>query len=93
MSIVIKIERMRKILSAVSMLCLALSAMAQPAGGFGGFQKSNVHLEASQQWKDISYVDDGQSYHTCDIYLPKIEREHYPVVIHIYGSAWFNNNG
>lgn len=93
MSIVIKIERMRKILSAVSMLCLALSAMAQPAGGFGGFQKPNVHLEASQQWKDISYVDDGQSYHTCDIYLPKIEREHYPVVIHIYGSAWFNNNG
>ena len=29
---------------------------------------------------------------SCDIYLPKKEAESYPVVIHIYGSAWFSNN-
>ena len=25
-------------------------------------------------------------------YLPKVEKEKYPVVIHIYGSAWFSNS-
>ncbi len=74
------------------MLC-DLTAQAQPAGDFGGFQKPEVKLETSQQWKDINYADDGQAYHTCDIYLPKQEKDSYPVVIHIYGSAWFNNNG
>ncbi|MDE6806940.1 MAG: alpha/beta hydrolase, partial [Prevotella sp.] len=66
--------------------------MAQPAGGFGGFQIPKVQLETSQQWKDVNYAGDEQAYHTCDIYLPKEERESYPVVIHIYGSAWFSNN-
>ena len=74
------------------MLC-GLTAHAQPAGGFGGFQMPEVKLETSQQWKDINYADDGEAYHTCDIYLPKQEKDSYPVVIHIYGSAWFNNNG
>ena len=74
------------------MLC-GLAAHAQPAGGFGGFQMPEVKLETSQQWKDINYADDGEAYHTCDIYLPKQEKDSYPVVIHIYGSAWFNNNG
>ncbi len=69
-----------------------LSASAQPAGGFGGFQLPQVKLETSQEWKDVNYVGDGQAFHTCDIYLPKQERDSYPVVIHIYGSAWFSNN-
>ena len=51
-----------------------------------------VNLETSQQWKDVDYVGDGQAFHTCDIYLPKQEKESYPVVIHIYGSAWFSNS-
>ena len=72
--------------------CLAFCAMAQPAGGFGGFQMPEVKLETSQQWKDVNYAGDNQAYHTCDIYLPKKEAESYPVVIHIYGSAWFSNN-
>lgn len=74
------------------MLCLTAVAMAQPAGGFGGVQQQ-TKLETSQEWKDINYVGDGQTYHTCDIYLPKEQKDSYPVVIHIYGSAWFNNNG
>ena len=73
---------------------MAFVAMAQPPqGGFGGFQMPEVKLETSQQWKDVNYAGDTQGYHTCDIYLPKQEQESYPVVIHIYGSAWFNNNG
>ena len=74
------------------MLCLSAVATAQPAGGFGGVQQKE-RLETSQEWKDVNYVDDGQVYHNCDIYLPKQKKDSYPVVIHIYGSAWFNNNG
>lgn len=74
------------------MLCLGSFAMAQPAGGFGGFQMPQVKLETSQEWKDVNYVGDDQAYHTCDIYLPKQEQASYPVVIHIYGSAWFSNS-
>lgn len=50
-------------------------------------------LETSQVWKDVNYAGDDQAYHTCDIYLPKVKKKSYPVVIHIYGSAWFSNNG
>ena len=73
-------------------MLLAIGCQAQPAGGFGGFQQQ-VKLETSQEWKDVNYAGDDQTYHTCDIYLPKKEAAAYPVVIHIYGSAWFNNNG
>lgn len=77
---------------AVLSLFLATMASAQPAGGFGGVQVQSS-LETSQVWKDVNYVGDGNVYHTCDIYLPKQQKKAYPVVIHIYGSAWFNNNG
>ena len=74
------------------MLYLTSVIMAQPQGGFGGFQVPQVKLETSQEWKDVNYAGDNQAYHTCDIYLPKKEQASYPVVIHIYGSAWFSNN-
>ena len=57
-----------------------------------GFQAPQVKLETSQEWKDVNYAGDDKAYHTCDIYLPKKEQASYPVVIHIYGSAWFSNN-
>ena len=84
---------MKKTLLTIILPCLALAAMAQPAGGFGGFQMPEAKLETSQQWKDVNYAGDAQAYHTCNIYLPKEEKAAYPVVIHLYGSAWFNNNG
>lgn len=85
---------MKKALLSFLLPCIALTSMAQqPEGGFGGFQKREIKLETSQQWKDVDYVGDGQVYHKCDIYLPKQPKKKYPVVIHIYGSAWFNNNG
>ena len=82
---------MKKTLLSAVMLCLSLTGMAQPAGGFGGFQQQ-VKLETSQEWKDVNYAGDDKAYHTCDIYLPKKEAASYPVVIHIYGSAWFSNS-
>ena len=84
--------KMKKTLLSVLLLGCALCMDAQPAGGFGGFQMPQVKLETSQQWKDVNYAGDDQAYHTCDIYLPKQEKASYPVVIHIYGSAWFSNN-
>ena len=83
---------MKKVFMSICMMAVALCATAQPAGGFGGFQMPQANLETSQQWKDVNYAGDDQAYHTCDIYLPKKEQASYPVVIHIYGSAWFSNS-
>ncbi len=87
---------MKNILLSTLFAFASLYASAQPAGapagGFGGFQVPEVKLETSQQWKDINYAGDDKAYHTCDIYLPAKKQESYPVVIHIYGSAWFSNN-
>ena len=83
--------KLRNVISVLA-LFVATFASAQPAGGFGGFQVQSS-LETSQVWKDVNYAGDDNAYHTCDIYLPKQEKKSYPVVIHIYGSAWFNNNG
>lgn len=83
---------MKKTVLSTILLCTAVVAMAQPAGGFGGFQIPEIKLETSQEWKDVNYAGDNQAYHTCNIYLPKQTKDSYPVVIHIYGSAWFSNN-
>lgn len=85
---------MKSYLKGLALCATMMSAtaiFAQPAGGFGGFQQQ-AKLETSKEWKDVDYVGDGQAYHTCDIYLPKEEKAAYPVVVHIYGSAWFSNN-
>lgn len=63
-----------------------------PAGGFGGFQMNNDKLHFSQKFSDINYAGDGKEYHNLDIYLPEKVKDSYPVVVHIYGSAWFSNN-
>jgi acetyl esterase/lipase len=46
----------------------------------------------SKSWKDLNYSGDEMEYHRLDIYLPSVEKPLYPVVISIYGSAWFGNN-
>lgn len=51
-----------------------------------------VKLECSDKFIDVDYVGDNQVYHKLDIYLPKEKKDKYPVVVHIYGSAWFSNN-
>lgn len=47
----------------------------------------------SQKWSNINYVGDGQGYHNLDIYLPKTTQSKYPVVMYVYGSAWYSNSG
>ncbi|MCF0244732.1 MAG: alpha/beta hydrolase [Bacteroidaceae bacterium] len=85
---------MRKILVLLVLSVIGLNAKAQiDAGqhGFGGQQKA-IELPCSEKFLDVNYADDGQAFHTLDIYLPKQVKEKYPVVVHIYGSAWFSNN-
>lgn len=62
--------------------------------GFGGNQQGGRQAEYAEKFTDINYADDGQAYHNLDVYLPKVASAtgKYPVIIHIYGSAWFSNN-
>ena len=80
-------------LTALS-LAMTTGAMAQDFG-FGGQQVSQENMHYSEKFLDINYADDGQAFHTMDVYLPegKMPEGGWPVVLHIYGSAWFNNNG
>ena len=82
---------MKKLLVSLTCLLGALVLLAQPTG-FGGFQMPKVDVHCSQKIADVDYAGDGQVYHKLDIYLPKVEKATYPVVIHIYGSAWYSNN-
>lgn len=64
---------------------------ARQADSFGGWQMRN-DVRCSEKFTDLDYVGDGQIYHKLDVYLPEVEKESYPVAVHIYGSAWFSNN-
>ena len=83
---------MKKAFLALTALAASLSLWGQPAGGFGGFQMPQVDVHCSGKVADVDYAGDGQVYHRLDIYYPKVEKASYPVVVHIYGSAWFSNN-
>lgn len=88
-----------KLICASAMLSLSMlsagNVMAQmPNFGFGGNQQSQKQAEYSEKFTDINYADDDSTYHTLDVYLPKspMPRSGYPVIVHIYGSAWFSNS-
>ena len=81
---------MRKLIFILFALTCVSTSFAQVA--FGGSQTSDRQIEYSQKFAAVNYVGDGQAYHTLDIYLPKVEKISYPVVVHIYGSAWFSNS-
>ena len=61
-------------------------------GGFGGPQSGGQKMEYSEKFANENYIGDGKKYHAMDIYLPKEDKDLYPVVIHTYGSAWSKNN-
>ena len=81
---------MRKLIFILFALTCVSTSFAQVA--FGGSQTSDRQIEYSQKFADVNNVGDGLAYHTLDIYLPKVEKISYPVVVHIYGSAWFSNS-
>ena len=83
---------MKKILTLFAVLAGAFGLQAQPAGGFGGFQMPKIDVHCSEKFADIDYAGDGQVYHQLDVYLPRMQKDAYPVVVHIYGSAWYSNN-
>lgn len=62
------------------------------AQDFGGWQMPEAKLEYSQKFENVNYAGDAQVCHNMDIYLPKKVKDSYPVVVHIYGSAWFSND-
>ena len=85
---------MKKITVIIALALFALGVKAQLPGGFGfgGQQLSAEDMHYSQKFSDINYAGDNEAYHTLDIYLPEKKQDKYPVVIHIYGSAWFSNS-
>ena len=82
---------MKKLLLSLTCILGALGLFAQPTG-FGGFQMPKVDVHCSQKFADVDYAGDGQVYHKLDIYIPNVKKDTYPVVVHIYGSAWYSNN-
>ena len=82
----------RTFLLTFALLGAVVSASAQPSDGFGGWQMPEIKMEYSQKYSDVNYASDNEAYHTLDIYIPKEKKDAYPVVVHIYGSAWFSNN-
>ena len=82
---------MKRLLMSLTFTLGALGLFAQPTG-FGGFQMPKVDVRCSQKIADVDYAGDGEVFHKLDIYLPKVEKATYPVVVHIYGSAWYSNN-
>ena len=51
-----------------------------------------IDVHCSEKFADIDYAGDDQVYHKMDIYLPRMQKDVYPVVVHIYGSSWYSNN-
>ena len=73
-------------------LCFSFLGLGAQPVGFGGFQMPKVDVHCSEKFADIDYAGDGEVFHRMDIYLPQVEKDIYPVVVHIYGSAWYSNN-
>lgn len=71
-------------------LWLLMPVLSQAQPPKQDFDKMAV--ESSKHWLDVDYVGDRHIGRRLDIHLPKIEQEKYPIVICIYGSAWFSNN-
>ena len=49
-------------------------------------------IESSKYWLDVDYVGDGIIGHRLDIHLPKIGKVPFPIVVVVYGSAFFSNS-
>ena len=86
----------RLIASAALALCVLAGLRAQPGGmssaQLAGFNFRMPEIRCGEKFLDVDYAGDGQVYHKLDIYLPSERRASYPVVVHIYGSAWFSNS-
>lgn len=84
---------MKHLLLFAFALCVCLSSTRAQVADFGGSQQSDRVAQYSERYTDLNYAGDDKAYHTLDVYLPRQRSAHgYPVVIHIYGSAWYSNS-
>lgn len=72
----------------IFLLLLSTRLAAQPPAP----DYSKFFIESSKSWVDVDYVGDGIIGHKLDVFLPKTGKAPFPVVIAIYGSAWFSNS-
>ncbi|MCB0634562.1 MAG: alpha/beta hydrolase [Saprospiraceae bacterium] len=69
-------------------LLLGHVAFTQPAN----INYEDMAIQSSRHWLDIDYVGDRIIGHRLDIHLPPEGKAPFPVIIAIYGSAWFSNS-
>jgi len=53
---------------------------------------SKTYVEASKSWIEVDYAGDQIIGHNLDIFLPKEGKGPFPVIVTIYGSAFFSNS-
>jgi acetyl esterase/lipase len=49
-------------------------------------------IQSSRYWLDIDYTGDGITGHRLDIHLPQKGKAPFPIVVVVYGSAFFSNS-
>jgi len=76
-----------KILSFI-LLLISITSFAQ----LKETDLSKSYIESYKHWLDVDYVGDGFIGHRLDVHLPKNGKAPFPVVIVIYGSAFFSNS-
>ena len=77
---------MKKLILPFLFFALQVKAQNQQAAN------TTSEIESSKFWKDMDYVGDGIVGHKLDVFLPKNGKAPFPVVVCIYGSAFFSNN-
>jgi acetyl esterase/lipase len=50
-----------------------------------------IAIQSSKYWLDIDYVGDDHIGHRLDIHLPQTGKAPFPIVVVVYGSAFFSN--
>ncbi len=76
---------MKKTIFSIIGMMLSIMALAQPPG----FQMPPM---PEPDFADVNYAGDDLEGHLLDIYLPQDGKEKHPLIVVIYGSAWFSNN-
>ncbi len=75
---------MKKTLFSLIAMMISFMGLAQPPG----FQMP----ETNPDFANLNYAGDDLEGHKLDIYIPKDGKEKHPLIVVIYGSAWFSNN-
>ena len=73
---------------SILLILLTFKSIAQPP------QQDfvNSFIQSSKSWIDVDYVGDGIIGHKLDIHLPKNGKAPFPIVVAVYGSAFFSNS-